>query len=397
MKIFWFSTVPWGGSSYSVLTKRTVPELLKLGHEVTIGTWYGLQGSPQNINWEEDGKAYTATVLPSLHTQSYGEDTIPPAVELLKPDVVITCMDAWVLPPAMTQRLPFWAPWLPVDYDPAPEPVVNAVKHAPYPMAFSRWGTDLLNAQGVDARYVPCSAPANIYKPMDRAAARKRMGVPEDKFLVGMIAANKDTGDRKGFASAVQGFARFNEKVKDSLFYIHTFWNGIIEIPAMCDSLNLRGKVLGPDQNALTFGMYTDSDMASIMNAFDVLLNPALSEGFGLPMLEAQMCGIPVIANEFSTTKELLWAGWTVSGQQVWGYGAKSWRIMPDPAQIADRLLEAYETLQNDTARDALAEKARAGATLLDTKVTGQMYWKPVMADIEQKVTGGGKLELVEF
>jgi glycosyltransferase involved in cell wall biosynthesis len=143
--------------------------------------------------------------------------------------------------------------------------------------------------------------------------------------------------------------------------------------------------------------MYTDQNMATIYNAFDVLLNPALSEGFGLPMLEAQMCGIPIIANEFSTTKELTFAGWHVGGMRIWSFGAKSWRIMCDPAQITAALSQAYDELSNPKRAKKLSKQARAGATILDDKIVGKTYWKPALESIEKMACGGGKLELVTF
>ena len=57
--------------------------------------------------------------------------------------------------------------------------------------------------------------------------------------------------------------------------------------------------------------------MVLIYRATDVLLNPSLGEGFGIPIMEAQSCGTPVIANDWTSMTELVEraGGWLVKGQ----------------------------------------------------------------------------------
>ncbi len=48
-------------------------------------------------------------------------------------------------------------------------------------------------------------------------------------------------------------------------------------------------------------GFVSESDLITLLQCADALINPSLHEGFGLPMLEAMACGIPVITcNVFS-------------------------------------------------------------------------------------------------
>ena len=73
----------------------------------------------------------------------------------------------------------------------------------------------------------------------------------------------------------------------------------------------------------------------------DVLLNPAMGEGFGIPVLEAQACGTPAIVTDFSAMQEVCGAGWHVEYQPYWT-GQNSWQASPDVDDIASALEECY-------------------------------------------------------
>jgi len=385
LRILWHSSTPWGTGSYSVLTKRTVPGIVRLGYEAVINSWYGLQGEPQKWRILPKGKPDAesvgiVTVLPSTGN-NYGTDTMLAAYRASGSDVCISCMDVWVIPAEISSKLNF-APWLPLDHDPCPQPIINSLRTAMYPMCMSQWGTQVLKDAGIDAHYVPCSADSDVFKPGDQKLAREKTGIPQDAFLVTMVAANKDEHDRKGFGEALDGFARFAEKHDNARLYIHTLWSGAIDIHALVERLGIIDRVIMPNVYAMVMGMYSNDDMCNIYNSSDVLLNPAKSEGFGLPILEAQMCGVPVIASDFSTTDELLFAGWKIAGQRHWSFGADSWRFMV----YVDSVIDCLEAAYSESSNKKLKQQARNGALDLDTDRTITEYWKPALAEIEKRL-----------
>lgn len=387
MKILWWSTAPWSPSSYSVLTERVVPDIVRDGHTVVLGTWYGLQGNPLpwNIQDRKNGHMVgTVTVLPSVDGGNYGSGVIDVVYEEFKPDVLITCSDVWVFPEEKT-RFTNFCPWLPVDHSPAPPPVVEALEPAIYPMVFSQWGAEVLNEAGIEAHYVPCSAPSDIFKPGDKAEARKRFGLREGvDFLAAIVAANKDPQDRKGFNEALTGFARFAESHPDAYLYIHTNWEGPVKIQRMLKTLGIEERALMPDQFRYNFGMLGQGYMANCYQAADVLLNCAKSEGFGLPILEAQLCGCPVAATNYSTTNELLFAGWKIPTVPDWTVGAESFRARATIDGVVETLEAAYQARNNKTLR----LQARRGALELDTERVYERYWRPALAGIEKLIFG---------
>jgi glycosyltransferase involved in cell wall biosynthesis len=95
--------------------------------------------------------------------------------------------------------------------------------------------------------------------------------------------------------------------------------------------------------------------MAKIYSAMDVLLNPAMGEGFGITVLEAQACGTPAIVTEFSAMKEVCAAGWHVKWDPYWT-GQNSWMATPDVDDIVSALEECYGL--PDRQRQQLSEAA---------------------------------------
>lgn len=87
-------------------------------------------------------------------------------------------------------------------------------------------------------------------------------------------------------------------------------------------------------------GFVTEDEIVSLMNAAHALLFASYYEGFGLPILEAQSCGTPVITSNNSSTKE------------VAGEGA----ILVNPDQV-EEIEKAIIKIENGKIRSDLIEE----------------------------------------
>ncbi|MGM8228751.1 glycosyltransferase family 4 protein [Cellvibrio sp. ARAG 10.3] len=91
-----------------------------------------------------------------------------------------------------------------------------------------------------------------------------------------------------------------------------------------------------------------DNNLASFYNSGDILLLPSRSEGFGLVALEAQSCGIPVVASNVSSLPEIVLDG-------VTGFLC--------PCNHATAFADAVEKISNNSSlREKMSQAAREHA-----------------------------------
>ena len=121
--------------------------------------------------------------------------------------------------------------------------------------------------------------------------------------------------------------------------------------------------------------------MAHLYSAADVLLSPSMGEGFGLPILEAQACGCPVITGNWTSMPELTAAGWMVDGDPF-PTPQGSWQYIPFIKSIREAIENAYDA-RGDT---ALRERAREFALQYDADRVTRDYWRPLLAELAAEV-----------
>lgn len=356
-KLLWHSNAPWSPTGYGQQTGLFAPQLAA-HYDLAISSFYGLEGSP--ITW--DG----IPVFPGVGGQFGDEGLVQHAKHFFGGDprdgLVVTLMDVWVLDTRWMEQINV-AAWVPVDHDPAPPKVVQFfLDTGAVPIAMSQFGLQMLGR--LDPLYVPHGIDTDTYRPHDKKAVREQVGIPKDAFLVGMVAANKGRPSRKGFSQAFQAFARFAERHDNALLYLHTAvtpgYGAGEDIPALLKALGIpQDRVMIADQYRVMYDPFSHESMAKIYSAMDVLMNPAMGEGFGIPVLEAQACGVPVVVTDFSAMRELAHAGWKVSHDRYWT-GLNSWQAIPNVDEIATALEECHGL--QDSQRKQLSKDARRHA-----------------------------------
>ena len=377
LKVFFNANAPWANSGYSQQIAEILPRMVQAGYPVGISCFYGLEGGILDINGM---RCYPKIGDP------YGSDAMVEHSKAFGADVVFTLQDLWVVDPNMLKQLPRWIPIVPVDMEPIPESIYERLKMANRVISYSPYGQRELRRKGMHSTYIQHTVDTNIYKPMDKKEAKKAVGIPEDMFVFGMVSANKDNPPRKSFQKVMDAFKIFHDKHPNSCIYFHTLLEqgGGFNIKQYADFLGIQDSIyhLHPYQYLYGVGK---ADMPRIYNAFDVLLCPSLNEGFGVPIIEAQACGVPVITNNFTAMPDLI-------QKDVTGYltEIEFKRFTPLGGYVGEPYTkDIYDNMEKiyTADREKMGKRARLFMQKeFDSDTIFKMKWLPLLARLEKEI-----------
>jgi glycosyltransferase involved in cell wall biosynthesis len=181
---------------------------------------------------------------------------------------------------------------------------------------------------GVSEHFIPVTNKEELQR------VKEKYNLPEKYFF---FLGNTDP--KKNTKGTLKAFSDFLKQTRSShklvmLDYDKTELNKLlIEIndPGLINNIVLTGYVI-------------NTDLPSIYAQCDVFLYPSLRESFGIPMLEAMACGVPVITSNTSSMPE-------VSGDAA---------HIIDPFNTDEITLGLIEILNNEAYRKSLCEKGLA-------------------------------------
>ena len=208
-------------------------------------------------------------------------------------------------------------------------------------------------------RVVPCAASdklAPVTDPGKLRMLRARYGLPE-RFV--LFVGNNNP--RKNLDRLIRAFDRARERGR---------------IPHHLVIAGEQGWKFDPEEilrmvhhrDAVRFiGFVPDEDMPALYSAADLFLFPTLYEGFGIPVLEAQLCGTPVLTSNGSSLPEVGGAGCMYvdpcDEEDICG---GILRVLQDPAVSAELIQKGFE----NTRRFSWEDSARRLHQIIEEDVT---------------------------
>lgn len=292
-----------------------------------------------------------------------------------KPDIVFDIRDYWMI--SYQEKSPFrdmyhWCIMPTVDAAPQSNDWIGTYMNADSVFCYTDWGADVLKKQSGGLVNVlgsnPPGADIDIFKPVaNKEQHRLSAGISTDIFIVGTVMRNQT---RKLYPNLLEDFRKYLDYCKDnnkdlydrSFLYLHTCypdlgWN----IPSLILNNGLSSKVImtyacrncgivfpsffqdppivchmcGRADARLpnTMQGISREQLANIINYFDVYVQYASNEGFGMPQVEAASCGVPVFATDYSGMSDVVRK---VSGYPIkvkafyYDHGTEGNRASPD-------------------------------------------------------------------
>ena len=209
-------------------------------------------------------------------------------------------------------------------------------------------------------KYIPHCVSEHFF-PTDRAQARKELNIPAGAFVFGLIGTNLTY--RKNIPQQVLAFKHFLERTgtRKAYLYIHSALYEVLttsySLDYLIESLGLKDRVIYTHQQKYMLNHISASTMNKIYNAIDVLLCCSLGEGFGIPIIEANACGKPVITTNCSAMPHTAGQSALLCNNltPICDSGHMGWWHQPNVDEITNHMIRIYE---DKRLRENLSEKA---------------------------------------
>lgn len=340
-----------------------------------------------------------------------------------QPDVVIDPRDPWMFQHLVKTRFRdnFKLILMPtVDSAPQKKEWIKEIfSKADVLTTYSRFGKKTLEEQGLSVQAVTSPGiDLDIFRPLDKSEIRDKFQIASSLFVFGTVMRNqkrklfpdlfdayKKLRDKYTNVALVRRIKKKNKekkplskkeknamKIHHSVLYCHTSWPDVgWDLPGLLARYQLQRHVIftykceacdmvyadwfAPcDQNGMrmcricgerkahmpnTHSGVSEEKLVEIFNLFDVYLQPAICEGWGLPIVESKACGVPGMYQDYSAMEDHVENGGGKPikiGRFYHEAETASVRSLPDIDDIV-KGMEKYAF--NDGFRERKAEEAR--------------------------------------
>ena len=321
-----------------------------------------------------------------------------------KPDIVFDIRDPWMMGHEYyASSRPYFHHVIMPTVDSAPQRPewIEDFNTSDAVFTYSDWGGKVLQKQSnrhinwQGATY--CGADEMFVPVKNKYEHRKQMGFVDDPnaIIIGTIMRNQK---RKLYPELFKAFRLFLDKApqdiaKNTYLYVHTGYpdGAGWDIPSLIQECGLGNKVLFTYicrdskkpfccfmQDARTYSPFThdstavmpgggvgldEKELANIIQVFDLYVQYSITEGLGMPMLEAAACGIPIAAVDYSAMEDIirLTNGYPIKVRTMFReFETGADRAYPDGEYFVKQLIKFANLSKED--RDKKQKEARKAA-----------------------------------
>ena len=310
MKIAILSDSPMIPTGYRNQALQLTQSLIKKGHEVHyMGNAY--MGMTLNKFELYDGTKCNFKLYGELQ-HSYFKNQMSQILKNNMIDRFIILLDTFMLFPWFLEidtspAKTFF--WFPTDGGGGlPKGCENILRKIDTPVSISQFGQkQVKDYHNIDVEHIPHGVNTELFKKLEskqRNTLRAKYGL-QDKFVLGVVARNQP---RKHLDRTLKVMRLIANKIPNAVLFLHLDPNDpaqqIFQMRSLIQKFNLENRVVFSGMNA--HQGFPDKEMVNIYNIMDCFLLTTSGEGFGIPIIEAMACEVPVVATRYTTTEELV-------------------------------------------------------------------------------------------
>lgn len=351
----------WLGTGYGVYGKELLTRLHNTGkYEIAELCCYATKEMCEKMDapWKLYGNAVSLDKPQELKqkyssnpTNSFGLWSFDQALLHFKPDIVFDIRDYWMYAFQETNTFRKYFKWIvmpTVDSAPQSKDWLITFTNMDYVIPYTKWAYDTLESQCRSTiKLFPHIANAGVdleaFKPPeDKKEVKKRLFRNENASVTGCVLRNQK---RKLVPNILKAYRNYLDRLiaegnielyNNSYLYLHTTypessgWNLpelLLEFKMLdktivttcctncgsaypskfheavipCINCKEQSAVLPSVSNPIKTEV-----LSQIYQSFDLFLQVAICEGFGMPQIEAAACGVPIASVNYSAMSEIV-------------------------------------------------------------------------------------------
>jgi len=217
---------------------------------------------------------------------------------------------------------------------------------------------DILNHYKTDPEKISVvySAAKEIFKPVtiEIAEATKEKFTDRAEYFLYIGAIHP----RKNLVNLLKAFSIFKKRLKSNMKLVlagRLAWK--------YDSFIQNLKKYKFKEDVIMLGYLSEDELVKITGSAYALVYPSLLEGFGVPVLEAMKCHVPVITSSGSSMEEI----------------AKDAALYADPESFEEIAAKMMLVYKDENLRKELIEKGKVIADQFSWKRTAELLWQSIL------------------